>query len=225
MSTVTTGTEVCRTTSKHGKRCFSWSAVIVGALVAIGISFLLNMFSVAIGLTAFAHTDSATTLAVGGFIGMVIVAIVSMGFGGWVAGHMGASKAYCHDGVYSCNYGALYGFTAWCLALVFAVFMSAHMGSFVATSTAMLSGPVAVQGVANSVDKKAPTVVTVQKSEESTKVTANVNVEDAAKAAAMTTFMAFFLFFIGALSAAIFGHFAYACCCKRCEKDVPPYKV
>lgn len=218
MSTTNTEVEVCRT-SKHGKRCFSWSAVIVGALVAIGIGFLLNMFSIAIGLTAFSHTDSATTLAVGGFIGMVIVSIVSMGFGGWVAGHMGANKAYCHDGVYSCNYGALYGFTAWCLALVFTVFMSAHMGNFIATSTAMLSGPVAVHGVAvSSVDKKVPTTVTVQKSEESTKVTANVNVEDAAKAAAMTTFLAFFLFFIGALSAAIFGQCAYACCCKRCEK-------
>lgn len=228
MSTVNTEVEVCRT-SKYGKRCFSWSAVIVGALIALGIGFLLNLFSVAIGLTAFAHSDSATTLAVGGFIGMVIVAIVSMGVGGWVAGHIGANKAYCHDGVYSCNYGALYGFTAWCLSLVFAVFLSAHMGSFVATSTAMLSGPVAVQGVAVSgVDSK-PTVVTVQKNEDSARVTANVNADDAAKAAAMATFVTFFLFFIGALAAAIAGHCAYACCCKRCDvverKDVPPYKV
>ncbi len=226
MNTVVKEAEVCKT-SKFGKRCFSWSAVFVGALVAIGIGFLLNMFSVAIGLTAIAHSDSTATLVIGGFVGMIIIAIVSMGLGGWVAGHLGASKVCHDDGVAKkCNHGCLYGFTTWCVALVFAIFLSGHMGSFMAASTAMLTGPIAVQSVAVSgVENTAPTHVMVKKSEGSTSVTADVNTGDAANVFALTSFLAFFLFFIGALAAAIAGHCAYACCCKKCVVDKKEYKV
>jgi hypothetical protein len=34
-------------------KCIAWKPIIAGALVAIGFTFLLNIFSVAIGLTAF----------------------------------------------------------------------------------------------------------------------------------------------------------------------------
>jgi len=57
----------------HVYKRISWTAIFVGAIVAVGLSFLLNLFGIAIGLSAFTlSTDGASVLAVGGLVGMII---------------------------------------------------------------------------------------------------------------------------------------------------------
>ncbi|HVY53836.1 MAG TPA: hypothetical protein VHA13_04890, partial [Gammaproteobacteria bacterium] len=56
---------------KFLQKRLSWTAVIAGALVGIGLSFLLNIFSISIGLTLIkTSAEGAVSLALGGFIGL-----------------------------------------------------------------------------------------------------------------------------------------------------------
>lgn len=197
-----------------GKRCLTWSAIFAGALVGIGVSFLLNLLTVALGFNAFIHTDTgAQTIAVGGFIGLIIVAIISMSSLGWVAGYLGGKHAmFCTGGASRCNMGCLYGFIAWCLALVLIVLLSASFEKFVATSTASLSNtPYAAQTVSTVKHEAGQTA-----KQTTTTVNTTVSDEEAAKAMVAVSFVTFLLFFIGALSAVLAGHCGFKRSLDRC---------
>src|SRR5262245_61097816 len=116
------------------KCCFSWRAVLAGALVAVGLSFLLNLFSLAIGLTAFNVKDGALSLAIGGFIGMLIGVIAIMFFAGWVSGYL--ARHPNHDP----RFGVFYGLAAWCLGLVITLILASQISQFItANSYAMFN--------------------------------------------------------------------------------------
>lgn len=83
----------------HKITCMCWTAVIAGALVGLGIGFLLNLFGAAIGLSAYKMNQSEAVLAIGGVIGLLIGVIVAMGASGFVAGYLGRfHHCYCHGG-------------------------------------------------------------------------------------------------------------------------------
>lgn len=186
-------------------KSLSWTAVITGALVGVGLSFLLNLFSVSIGLSAFTtSSEGLSTLAIGGFIGLLIVAIVSMFLTGWVAGYLG--QPYCRDK----NMGVLYGFTAWCLALILAALLASTFGHFVTSYAAAMSNP-PVEKVNMTTQDNAP-MVSENKKETGSEVT--VNTEKAANAIGATAFVTFILFFVGALSSCFGGY--SGCESRRC---------
>src|SRR5690349_14288427 len=109
-------TEQCRMDRVCGIKCISWSAVFVGAFAAIGLSFLLSLFSTAIGLSIYTvNPEGVTKLAVGGMLGFAIGIIATMFFSGWLAGYFG--RSHCDK---KCC-GAIYGFISWCVALVLMV--------------------------------------------------------------------------------------------------------
>jgi hypothetical protein len=106
--------------------CLSWGAIFSGALVAVGLSFLLNLFGVAIGLSIYSASKSGIqTLAIGEFFGMTIGIMVVMFFSGWISGYLG--RAHCIKR----HFGTLYGLTTWCLALMFSAVLVTHFGDFV----------------------------------------------------------------------------------------------
>lgn len=116
-------------------KCFTWKPVIAGALVAIGLSFLLNLFSVAIGLTAFTtNNEGVENLVLGGLIATALGIVVSMFASGWLAGYLG--NRYCAKR----HLGALYGFLTWCLALIVMVFLADHMVKYITLYTHFISG-------------------------------------------------------------------------------------
>lgn len=117
-------------------RYISWSAIVIGALVGIGLSFLLNVFGIAIGLSAFnAASTGATTMAIGGFIGMIIGTIASMFMAGWVTGYLSRTFSFHR------NLGVLYGFSAWCLALVITIVLASSATHFLSSRNYSLSDP------------------------------------------------------------------------------------
>lgn len=124
MSDITVGRE-------HRKclyRCISWSSVIAGGLVGLGLSFLLNLFGLAIGLTAFSSTpDGITALAIGGFLGLAIGSFAVMFVAGWTAGYLGRPYTFNPDN------GFVYGFLAWCLSLLLLVSFANPLANFVAS--------------------------------------------------------------------------------------------
>lgn len=185
----------------HCFRRLSWSAVIVGALVAVGLGFLLNLFSFAIGLSALTMSKSgAITWAVGGVIGLFIVSIVSMLGAGFAAGYLG--RSHCPGR----HHGLIYGFTTWSLALLLSASAMNMVGHYVEASSHALVGSNMV--VTQSPDQKT-TSVTVggepvsQPQQKMTTPTENI---------AYGAFILFALFFVGAISACV-----GACCGLGCH--------
>lgn len=98
-----------------------WSAIFVGALVGLGLSFLLNLFGIAVGLSAISvGPNGSASLAVGGFFGFVIAMIAAMAAAGYTAGYLG--RLYCPQR----NLGIIYGFTTWTVVILLS---AALMGS------------------------------------------------------------------------------------------------
>jgi hypothetical protein len=191
-------------------RCFSWSAAIVGGLIGVGLSFLLNLFSIGIGLSAFTTThEGITAFAMGGFLGFAIGTFASMFAAGWISGYLGRPNCA------SCNSGALYGFVAWCLALVLGVLLASPVSHFVAAYSSNLTNhSLTVIKYNNDVEH------TVVAPDGSTTVTTTVDAEKAANDAGKAAFALFILFFIGAIGSSFGGHFGMSCregCCgKKC---------
>lgn len=175
---------------EHGHRCFhkcfSWTAVFSGALVGIGLSFLLNIFSVAIGLSIFSTSNGVMSLAVGGFIGLIIGIIVSMFVSGWVAGYLG--RPFC----FKRNLGILYGFVTWCLALIITILLMSYVGRYITSFSNAISNPTMI-------------IVAAEENTPSTQSTGGramqMTATKAVNTVGFTTFIVFVLFFIGAISA------------------------
>jgi len=197
-------------------RCLSWGAIIAGAFVGVGLGFLLNVFGFAIGLSAFTNTASGLlTLAVGGFIGMLIGVIATMFFSGWVSGYL--ARAHCH---HYCV-GALYGFITWCLTLMLTIAFTTHVSHFVADNfNHMTKNNMAYISVSN--DSNAP-VITHESDEDSNVSNTTVNMESAANTVGEMAYVAFILFLVGAFASTIGGYYGVKCGSRRCcDKLVEP---
>jgi hypothetical protein len=124
--------------SQHKKACgidcLSWTSVFAGTLVAIGLSFLFNLFGLAVGLSAYSTApEGHTMLVAGGYLGMVASVMISMFIGGWVSGYLG--KEQCSNK----KFGILYGFITWCITLILSIFITAHVGQFITIQQSALA--------------------------------------------------------------------------------------
>lgn len=201
--------EQCGNPTHHTHMChfkrLSWSAITTGALVGIGLSFLLNLFSVAIGLSIVTTTqEGLISLAVGGFIGLIIGAIVSMFVAGFTAGYLG--RPYCVKR----NLGVLYGFTTWCLALILMVLLTSYMGRYIKSYSDFISGP---RTTIFTTHKEAPVVIL---SSTTQNTTATVEPKTTEQSLGYSPFLIFTLFFISALASCFGGHYGMSC---RCDDD------
>jgi len=153
----------------------SWSAIFVGALVAVGLSFLLDLFGVAIGLSAFTMSkDGAVVLSGGGLLGVIIGIVASMVVAGYAAGYLG--RFYCPQR----NLGIVYGFTTWTVALLFSAVVAAQISSYVTSYSKAISHSVLVTSQNNTQSTSATVTHKSESSSESNdqttlKVTASSN--------------------------------------------------
>lgn len=196
-------------------KCLSWTAVFAGALTGVGLAFLLNLFSMAISISAFSiNKQGAVIVAVGGVIAAAIGVIVAMFMAGLVAGYLG--RPYC----YKRNLGVLYGFTAWCLALLMMVFIAMPMQRYVSIYTHFMTSP-SMTEVAEVATVKMMPAITGNASP--AKVTAVViNNPQVPAALAIDVFVVFILFFLGALASCFGGHYGMGCRCDSvtCSNDL-----
>lgn len=196
------------------KKRVSWSAVLAGALVGIGISFLLNLFCVAIGLSVFKTSpDGATTLAIGGFIALLISIFIAMFVAGMTAGHLGRSYHYKRKS------GILYGFLTWTVALIITAFAAAHTSQYVAAYTDYIYHNPTVVTVVNN-----DTSPAVSATSDTTPAQVTVNAQKAANDVGYLAFVVFVLFFVGAFASCLGGHCGN-CCCKKDESCCDVKKV
>ncbi len=181
----------------------SWTAIFVGAFVGIGLIFLVNLFTIAIGLSVFtAGSDGAMALSIGGFIGLVIGIIASMLVSGYAAGYLG--RFYCPLR----NLGIIYGFTTWSLALLLSAVIGTHVSSYVVNYSHAITSPTVVM---DDNSQTTPAVIKTTATDNGKNV---VKVAVSASDLAWTAFTIFVLFFIGAVSTCI-----GACCGMSCRRE------
>lgn len=167
-------------THVHECQCLSWRPIFAGALVAVGLSFLLNLFGAAIGLTAYSTgNDGAETLALGGLVATGLGIVAAMFASGWIAGYLGVR--YCTKR----HLGALYGFLTWCIALLLAVFLAAHVQSYIYLYTHALAGTSAQMPAASN--------------------TASAAASLPAEHPVISAYIVFILFFLGAFASSLGG--------------------
>jgi len=171
-------------------KCFTWKPIIAGALTAIGLTFLLNLFSVAISLTAFTTNDQGVeNLALGGLIATSLGIVATMFASGWLAGYLG--NRYCTKR----HLGALYGFLTWCVALIIMMFLAVHINDYINLYTHFISGTsvnLAASNTAAQVATPAPQPNQL----------------------VISTYIVFSLFFLSALSCSFGGHCGMRYVCK-----------
>ena len=175
--------------------CLSWKPIIAGALVAIGLSFLLNLFSVAIGLTVFTtNSEGVQILVFSGLIACCIGIVTSMFASGWITGYLG--QRHCNKR----HLGALYGFLAWCVALIVTIFIATQVQQYVSFYGNFLSGSNAAIQVSHSAAPLDNVVTTAS-------MPANNLV--------ISTYILFSLFFLSAFACSLGGHCGMRYVCKH----------
>lgn len=112
------------TIEKKSSSCcrISWSAIISGAVVGVGLCFLFHLLTSGIGLSAMTKTVGGTQVLVASvllwlYLGNYFIFFLS----GWVTGKL--ARPYCS---HPCT-GLLYGFMAWSLTLIFSMVLFAHV--------------------------------------------------------------------------------------------------
>jgi hypothetical protein len=111
-----------------------WSSVIAGALAAGAMSFILVSFGVAIGLGVSSASptwrDASAALALLSGLYLIIQAIISFGFGGYIAGRITrpalAPAVVEDDGE---RRDGLHGLTSWALAVLIGAALLAIIGA------------------------------------------------------------------------------------------------
>lgn len=181
------------------KCCLSWKPIFAGALVAIGLSFLLNLFAVAIELSAFTTTsEGVESLILGGLLATGLGVVASMFAAGWLAGYLG--KAHC-DGR---HLGALYGFLTWCLALLLTIFLADHVQHYVSFYGHFISGSTEVAQVNNpSVGRAVANTVKI------------ATTKPEMKSIMISNYIIFCLFFLSAFACSLGGHCGMRHVCKK----------
>lgn len=127
------------------RRSIQWSSVIAGALAAGAMSFILVSFGVAIGLGVSSASpswrDASAALALLSGLYLIIQAIISFGFGGYIAGRTARpapalatieEEAERRDGVH--------GLMSWALAVLIGAMLLAILGAVAIDRSPMRSG-------------------------------------------------------------------------------------
>lgn len=203
--------EQCTIHHHHFKR-MSWTAIFVGALVGVGLGFLLTLFSMAIGLSLFTlSSNGAIVLAIGGFLGVLIGLIVSMLAAGYAAGYLG--RLYCPER----NLGILYGFTTWTVALLLSAVAIGHISQYVANYPTAIPHSVKqmIPVVTANTEAITPTASGPQTRKQTTAANTTIRIDTTPSTLAWNGFVIFVLFFIGALSTC-FGA-CWGMTCKRMD--------
>lgn len=101
-------TEYCSKSSCNS--WVNWNAILVPALLAIGLSFLVNIFTAGLGLSAYTNNpEGQVTIMVSGFIWLFLIFYFIMFLMGYISGVMTQP--------FRCA-GVLHAFAAWSLALL-----------------------------------------------------------------------------------------------------------
>lgn len=207
MITEQLGTVDERCNTKGSSLC--WTAIFAGALVGLGLGFLLNLFGVAIGLSAYHSNQNETLIAIGGVVGLLIGVIIAMGVSGFVAGYAGRFR-HCY-----CHWGVIYGFVTWSLTLILSALLVIPTMHYMALYEESLNPALVATEISKASEAKTSTT-----KEQAASTALNQTV----KHPASLGWVVFILFFVGAFSSCLGACWGMRCK-KECSSNPPPHRV
>src|SRR3954452_1488114 len=112
-------------------RYLQWTPVIAGALAATALSLILVTFATAVGLgvssTAPTWRDASVALWLLSGLYLILVALISFGVGGYIAGHIRVAGPAADPADVEHRDGA-HGLCAWAVAVVLGAIIAALLG-------------------------------------------------------------------------------------------------
>ncbi len=194
--------------SHYSYPLLTWGSTLLGAVVALITSVMLNLLGAAIGIAVAAIGQSSNTSATAGIVGIIWIGIanlVALGFGAWVAARSTANPD--HHG------GTLQGIAVWAVTSFAVLFLAGSaisgiggvMMKTAGIAATASSGTIAQQ--ANRPDTEARAQTSAQDAQASMQQNAAAIQDGATKAAGATAAAVFgtFLAMVLGLVAAIYG--------------------
>lgn len=196
----------------HPNKCISWTAILVGALIALGLGLLFGLLGAVIGLNSLKTVNNGSVvLAFGGMLGIIVCVIVATTISGYIAGHLG--RLYCSQH----HFGIIYGLTTWVSSLILGAAISGILSQNVVAysnlARTVVAIPVPITQITTPVGSTKISSST-ENGENVTIVEVKVTPADLASGA----FWAFLLFFLGAVFSCIGACWGMNCCSKK-KKD------
>lgn len=177
----------------HCSRKLSWKAIMAGALVAVGLTFLFNVLTVGLNLSLFTHNENGQDILVFATLAwMVAGGYMILFLSGWIAGKQRCCG--CYGDSFHATSGFLHGFLVWTVYLIIAVVLI----SLLADTPTMLYIQKAFFNIT------LPNVMSGTLSAENA-VAAAQNVQTVNKLG-LGTLSTFLIFFMGALGASLGGY-------------------
>ncbi|KTD09114.1 hypothetical protein Lgra_2349 [Legionella gratiana] len=196
----------------HPNKCISWTAILVGALIALGLGLLLGLLSIVIGLTSFKTvTNGSIVFSFGGMLGIIVCVIVATVISGYIAGYLGRLHCSKHH-----HLGIIYGFITWVSSLIIGAIvlgiLSQNVVAYSNIARTVVAIPVPITQITTPVGSTKISSST-ENGEKVTVVEVNVTPADLASGA----FLAFLVFFLGAVFSCLGAY--WGICHKRHDKD------
>jgi hypothetical protein len=124
-------------------RRISWAAIFAGIIIVLVVQLTLSLFGIGIGASTIdplnGETPSASSFSLGAAIWWVVVSIIALFAGGWVAGRL-AGMPQETDGL-------LHGFITWGAATLVAIyFLTSAAGSILTGSFGVMGDAFAATG-------------------------------------------------------------------------------
>lgn len=136
MATIVENQHQVPVTDRPGPDLIGWGAVIAGLVLMVGISWLMLLLGSAIGVSIADATDMDAIgegLGVGAIAWMILTALVSYFFGGWLAAWL--------SGKTPAAIGMLHGITVWSTSALLMIFVGyAGVAGIINAGQTMLSG-------------------------------------------------------------------------------------
>ena len=175
---------------KRYRMTYSMKAIFAGALTGFGLNFLLNLLSLAIGLSVFVEkSGDQLNFSFTGFIAFFISAIISMFATGWISGRLTYPSYRIKP------WGILYGFLAWTLCFILTVILITNMLHFTYFHSSFTSKELIAIRITNNMPMIAETK--------------SANADLNKKVISVDAQVTFVLFLLGALSSGIGGYLGY----------------
>ncbi len=198
----------------------SWTAIIAGAFASIGLSILMNLLNVGLGFSIYAMGASGKTIAILTFIWTLITVYIAMFIAGLITGCL--AKKHHH----SCMSGITHGFIAWCVGLVFALILAAHLSLVFPVNMQAFSAITNENVVATSMqtmnDKSTNAVITVKDKQVKGMPAKSAVVNDETAAGVMAAFSlhVFLLLIVAAFATCLGAHVGIRCqgSAHKCDK-------
>lgn len=186
-----------RTNNVERMSYVSWTAIFSAAVVGVGVNFLLNLFSLALGISSFSVKAIGQTLfSFIGFSGFLLSAMIAMFITGWLSGRLSPT-------VLPRRWGVVYGFLAWSVLLIITIILITNMIQYMAFHTNFTSNLVSIKLTNNSPMLTETAAHLMQNSPLS------FNVETHQKVIVLNAWLTFILFFTGTIASCVGGFIGY----------------